>query len=294
MIDQLSALRLFVRVARTGSFSRAAREHNITQPTASRAIAALEAEIGAMLFTRTTRALSITDAGCNYLERIEPLLDALDEANHALRGDDQLRGAIRVGVTSSMATRAVIPLLPQFLATHPEVKVELIISDEMQDLVLEGVDVALRFGNLADSTAVARHMVDWSRVVVATPGYADKSGLPGIPAELANHSVIVRHAGKAATWSFSKEGREVSVRVDGPVVTSTNEGALAACLAGLGIVSSTLFSCQQELASGALIRVLPDWEMRPVSIYAVFASGRAAKPAARSFAEFLMRELPVV
>lgn len=294
MIDQLSALRLFVRVARSGSFSRAAREQNITQPTASRAIAGLEAAIGATLFTRTTRALTLTDAGSDYLQRIEPLLDTLDEANHAVRASGAVRGLIRVGLTSSLAVRAVIPLLPQFIETHAGVKVELIIDDKMQDLVVEGVDVALRFGPLADSTAVARHLVTWNRVVVAAPAYVKKMGLPSVPAELAAHSAIVRHAGNGAAWSFSRDGSETTVRVEGPVVSSTNEGALAACIAGLGVVSTTLFSCRNELASGELIRVLPDWDLSPVAIYAVFAGGRATKPAARAFAEFLMRELPSV
>lgn len=238
--------------------------------------------------------MTLTDAGSDYLERIEPLLDTLDEANHAVRGSGAVRGLIRVGLTSSLAVRAVIPLLPQFIETHAGVKVELIIDDKMQDLVVEGVDVALRFGPLADSTAVARHLVTWNRGGVAAPAYVKKMGLPSVPAELAAHSAIVRHAGNGAAWSFSRDGRETTVRVEGPVVSSTNEGALAACIAGLGMVSTTLFSCRNELASGDLIRVLPDWNLSPVAIYAVFAGGRATKPAARAFAEFLMRELPSV
>jgi DNA-binding transcriptional LysR family regulator len=291
MSDQLSALRLFVRVARMGSFSRAALEGHITQPTASRIIATLEEEIGAKLFTRTTRALTLTEAGADYLDRVEPVLIALDEAEHAVRGTGELRGMLRVGLSSTLAVRVVIPTLPLFADAHPALRLELLMDDKRQDLVTEGVDIALRFGPIADSTAVARHLADWPRIIAAAPAYLQREGMPEAPADLATHSAINGHAGVGPGWSFQKGDDWQTLRMDGRVMVTANEGAIVAAVAGLGIVATTLLACQRELASGALVRLLPDWDMGSIPIHAVFASGRAAKPAARAFAEFLMQEL---
>jgi DNA-binding transcriptional LysR family regulator len=154
MNDRLFALRLFARVARTGSFSRAGREFGLSQPSASRIIAALERDVGAVLLMRTTRAVTLTEAGTDYLARIEPLLAELEEADHAARGTGEIRGLLRVGLSSSFAVREVIPRLPGFMDRHPALRIDLLMSDQHQDLLSEGVDVALRFGPLKDSNAV--------------------------------------------------------------------------------------------------------------------------------------------
>ena len=154
MSDRLSALRLFVRVARAGNFSRAAREVGLSQPTASRIIATLEKEVGALLFTRSTRALALTEAGAEYLGRVEPALAELEEADHAARGTGELRGIIRVAASSSFTVHVVIPRLDDFLRHHPKLRLVLLINDQRQALISEGVDVAFRFGPLADSTLV--------------------------------------------------------------------------------------------------------------------------------------------
>ena len=292
MSDQLAALRLFVRVARTGSFSRAARELAMAQPTASRTIAALEAEVGAALFTRSTRALTLTEAGARYLERIEPILDALAEADHELLGTGELRGLLRVGLSSSLAVRAVIPALPLFAGRHPALRVELLIDDKRQDLIVEGVDVALRFGTMADSNAVARKIMSTPRVIAASPAYLERAGVPRTPAELSSHRAIIGVTGIGSGWTFSRPGQgDVTVRVDGQVMANQNEAAVAAAVAGLGIVATTRAGCGDELRSGALVELLPEWNRGAIDVHAVFASGRAAKPAAKAFAEFLIGEL---
>lgn len=290
MNDHLAALRLFTRVAHKGSFSAAARELNLPQPSASRIIASLEREIGAALFTRTTRAVSLTEAGADFLARVEPILSALDEAEQAVRGTGELRGTLRLGLSSSFAMREIVPRLPQFLDRHPALRVELVMDDQRQDLVAEGVDVALRFGDLPDSSAVARRLAAWPRVLVASPSYIARAGTPRIPADLAGHAVIAGPSRLPQGWSFRKDGKATSVRVEGRVGASMNEVATAAAVAGLGIAAMTLAGCRQELASGALLRVLEDWDMGIVPVHAVFAAGRAAKPAARAFAEFLAAE----
>jgi molybdate transport repressor ModE-like protein len=292
MTDSLAILKLFVRVARTGSISKAGRELGLSQPSASRAIAALEKDIGAALLTRSTRAVVLTEAGTDYLARIEPLLVALDEASQSARGGDELRGVLRVALPGSFATREVIPHLPAFLDKHPALRINLLMEDQRQDLLREGVDVAVRFGPLADSGATARLLCLNERLLVASPDYLRRAGAPANPADLTDHRIIVGPPGASAQgWSFERDGREVSIRVEGRITASSNEGATAAAVAGLGIASAGLMGCRAELASGALVEVLDNWRMDTVEIHAVFPAGRAAKAAARAFVEHLVGEL---
>lgn len=178
MSDRLLALKTFVRVARLGSFSRAARELGLSQPSASRIVSTLERDVGAALMVRTTRALTLTEAGTDYLARVEPLLAALEDADQAARGTDELRGTLRIGLSSSFAVREVIPRLPTFMTRHPALRIDLTIDDQHQNLVVEGVDVALRFGALADSNATARLLDASPRLLVASPAYLRRAGAP--------------------------------------------------------------------------------------------------------------------
>ena len=287
MSDRLSALRLFVRVARAGNFSRAAREFGLSQPSASRIVATLEGEIGASLFTRSTRALALTEAGAEYLARVEPVLAALDEADHAARGTGELRGVIRVAAASSFMVHAVIPMLPDFLKDHPRLRVELLMNDLRQALISEGVDVAFRFGPLDDSTATARRLGSIQRVLVASPGYLRRAGRPRVPADLSSHALLVGPMA-ADRWTFEKNGRQVSLRPEGRVVVSANEGAVAAAVAGLGIASTGIIAADKPLANRKLVRVLPDWETGSVEVHAVFPAGRATKAAARALADHML------
>ena len=287
MSDRLSALRLFVRVARSGNFSRAARELGLSQPSASRIVAALEKEVGALLFTRSTRALALTEAGAQYLARVEPALAELEEADHAARGTGELRGIIRVAASSSFTVHVVIPRLDDFLRHHPKLRLVLLINDQRQALISEGVDVAFRFGPLADSTATARRLGSIQRVLVASPAYLRRAGRPKIPADLNSHAIVVGPMG-SDRWTFEKDGRQVSLRLEGRVVVSANEGAVAAAVAGLGIASTGIIASRKELANRALVRVLPDWQMGSVDVHAVFPSGRAAKAAARALADHMV------
>jgi DNA-binding transcriptional LysR family regulator len=292
MSDRLFALEVFARVARLRSFSSAGRELGISQPSVSRIVANLETEIGAALMTRTTRAITLTDAGADYLARVEPLLDALQEADHAARGSGELRGHLRVGVSSSFAVREVIPVMPSFMAEHPGLRVELSVADRHQNLVVEGVDVAFRFGVMADSNATARLLDASPRLLLASPTYLQRAGHPVTPADLAAHAVIVGPAESApAAWSFEGLERRISVRIDGRLTVSSNEGAVAAAVAGLGIILTSYWGCRAELESSALVRLLPDWKTEVLKLHAVFPAGRAAKPAARAFADHLAESL---
>jgi DNA-binding transcriptional LysR family regulator len=289
MADRMSALRLFLRVARGGSFSRAARELGLSQPSASRIIATLEKQIGARLFTRSTRALALTEAGAEYLARVETALAALDEADHVARGTGELRGILRVAASSSFTEHALIPNLESFLARNPKLRIVLLVNDQRQALITEGVDVAFRFGSLGDSTATARRLGSIDRVLVASPAYLRRAGRPQTPAELTSHDIVAGPMG-AEGWTFEKDGRRVSLRLEGRLVVSANECAVAAAVAGLGIAATGIVASRQQLGSGSLVRVLPDWQMGSVDVHAVFPSGRAAKAAARALAEHMAAE----
>lgn len=281
-----------MRVARLGSFSRAGLEVGLPQPSVSRIIRGLEREVGAALLTRTTRAVVLTEAGSEYLARVEPILDALEEANHVVRGTGELRGELRIGLTASFAVREIIPRLPTFMGRHPALRVDLILDDQRQDLVTEGLDVALRFGALSDSTAVARRITAFPRILAASPDYLAKAGTPKRPEDLAKHTLIdgTSPLGRGANWSFQKRRRVTAVRIEGRLSVTLSEGSVAAAVAGLGIVSTHIETCRKELTSGALIRLLPDWDMGLMEVHAVMPAGRAAKPSARMFTEFLVAE----
>jgi DNA-binding transcriptional LysR family regulator len=291
MSDRLFALRLFARVARKGNFSAAGRELNIPQSTASRTIAILERQIGVVLFVRTTRAVTLTDAGADFLTRIEPVLAELDEAEHAARGTGELRGILRIGLGTNFAVREIIPRLAVFMDRHPALQIDLMMADQRQDLVTEGVDVALRFGALPDSTATARRVLAWPRVLAATRAYLDKAGVPATPADLPRHAIILGPGSLGGHWSFRKDGRVTSFQVEGRFLVRASEGAIAAAVAGLGVVMAPLVACRREIERGELIRLLPEWDAGTVELNAIYASGRAAKPSARAFVDYLIAAL---
>lgn len=290
MSDSVPALRLFCRVARTESFTAAGKEIGLSQPSVSRIISKLEADLGEALFVRNTHAVKLTEAGVDYLERIDPILAALDEANHLVRGDGTLKGRLRVGAATSFAVREIIPRLSGFLDQHPELQIDLVLTDSRQDLIDQAIDVALRYGPLSDSTLIAKKLGAPARLIAASPSYLEEAGTPKVPTDLAGHKVILGPSGmETVAWNFRKGGKTVSVQVDGQVTVSVNEAATAAALAGMGVIATGFWGCRSEIESGALVQLLPDWEIGTVEVNAVLAGGRNAKPSARAFADYLVK-----
>jgi DNA-binding transcriptional LysR family regulator len=291
MNDRLLALKLFVRLARTGSFSQAGKDLKLSQPSASRLIAAFEREVGAKLFVRSTRAVALTEAGADYLARIEPALAEIEEAGQALRGKGALRGNLRIGVPASAAIREVIPRLPGFLAKHPELRIDLAVDDGRQDLIREGIDVAIRFGKLEDSSATTVRIGTNPLLVAASPSYLKRAGLPATPNDLPKFSMMIGLPGTDNTCSFEKNGRVVSVKADAPLSANIREAAVAGAVAGIGIVACSLWGCRAELKSKALVQILKDWDMGAAAVHAVYPSGSGVKTAARSFVDFFQKDL---
>lgn len=289
MIKDNFALRLYTRVARLGSFSAAARECGLSQPQASRIVADLEAELGVRLLTRTTRAVVPTEAGGEFLARIEPILAALDEAEHGIREGGELRGLLRISTPTSFGIRDMIAHLADFAERHPNLHIQCQLGDRRQDLIKDAVDVAFRLGPLVDSTATAKLIATIPRVVVASPAYLARHGVPETPADLVRHRIV---GGPAAAvpnaWRFERNGAEAAVKLDPHFSTDENEGAIAAAVAGFGITSTSGWACRRELESGELVRLFPDWRLAGIPVHAYFPMGKATRAAARAAVDHLV------
>lgn len=291
-LKDLVALRLYTRVARLGSFSAAARESGLAQSQVSRMIAELEAVLGARLLSRTTRAVVPTEAGLEFLARMEPILAAVDDAENSVRETGELRGLLRIGMPSTMGIRVVIPRLSAFTERHPMLHLELMLEDQWQDMVKEAVDVGIRVGNLPDLAGTARQIGTMHRVIVASPAYLARHGTPTVPTDLEHHRIVGGPAGaQVSSWQFERDGERASINLNPQFSTNDTAGALAAAAGGLGIASTTSWACALELANGGLVQLLPEWKMAALPVHAYFPLGRTTRMAARAFADFLAATL---
>lgn len=291
MSDRLQELSVFVRAAETGNLSKVAREFGLSQPSVSRMVASLEARLGVKLLLRTTRRVSPTDAGAVFLERSRRILGDLDEAAHAARGVDSLHGVLRVVTSEAFGTRQVIPHLPAFLDQHPRLKIELRIS-RTDDLVAEGADLALRMGPLADSAFGTRLLASAPRLVIASPAYLARRGIPETLADLSSHDCIVGPGltGRSG-WSFRRSGALGSMSVEGRVQVTSTDGVMACVKAGLGIAVASRWMCRAELERDEVRAILCDYLLEPVDVHAVYPAGPRPAPKVRAFADYLAANL---
>ncbi len=274
-------MKVFVRVVETGSFSAVAREHTTTQSSVSKQVAALETHLGAKLLSRSTRALSLTEEGETFFPEARRLVSDYDAAEGRLRsGRTQLTGWLRVAASVGYGRRILMPRVESFLARHPGVRIDLRLSDGFSDLVEEGIDVAVRIGDLPDSGLMARKIGASERVLVAHPSYFDKLSEErrtlDHPQDLTAHNCIVyTEVATQNAWEFlGPSGKAEHVRVAGNLQTNSSEAIRAAALSGLGICHAPGWLLSDELASGAVIRLLPAWRGRVTPIHAVYPAHR--------------------
>jgi DNA-binding transcriptional LysR family regulator len=288
-MDRLAAMEAFVLVVDTGSFSAAARRLHVGQPAVSKLVAQLEDRLGVKLLVRTTRGLTATEAGLNYYERARRSIEEADEAELAARSAGSgLTGRLRVCAAVTFARIHLMPRIPEFLARHPELEMEIVLDDRNIDLVQEGIDVALRMGRLADSTLTARRIANGRQVVLGSSTYFARVGEPAAPGDLISYeAVIYAQKGGGADWTFQREGAEIAVALKGRLRVSAAEGVRAAVLANAGIAITSEWMFAPEIAEGTVRVVLLDWQLPRIDLWAVFPAGRTATTKARTFTQFV-------
>lgn len=298
-MDKLLAMRAFVEIVDRGSLTAAARATGRSLPTMVRTLAALEEALETRLLRRTTRRMSLTPEGRDYLERCRRILSDVEEAERALSaGDDEPRGELRVTAPVLFGQRHVAPAVVAFLVRHPRVSIDLRLLDRVVDLVEEGIDAALRIAPLPDSSMVAIPVGSLRKVVVASPALLRRVGLPDRPEALADLP-CVRFGGIApgGVWRFRREGRDLSVRVRGGLACNQAAAAVAACAEGLGFGQFLEYQVEDELASERLRVVLPGFEVPPVPVSLVYPEARLVSTRLRTFLDWMrdrLRERPAI
>ena len=294
-MDRLDTMALFARVVETGSFSRAAEGLALTQPTASKCIAALERRLGVRLLERSTRRLRPTDAGLDFYERCRRLLAEADEVESSVRaGARAAVGRIRVAAPMGFGRMHVVPVVNRFLAAHPEASIDLVMNDRFVDLVEEGVDLSIRIANRDDPLLPARALGETPRVLVASPAYLAAHGLPASPADLARHRFVVYAYFEAPELiPLSGPAGDETLRVEPCLRVNNAEAMRAAALAGIGIAPLPVWCVADELAHDALRVVLPEWRLPTSRVYAAYSSARYLPARVRLFIDFLAAELRI-
>lgn len=295
MLDRVTGMQVFARVAALGSLSAAARALGMSQTMATKHVAAIEDRLGVRLLHRTTRKLTLTEAGRRFLERVERILAEVEEAEAAASADRvEVRGTLRASAPLSFGVREIAPLMAEFSRLHPAVTVELGLSDRFVDLLDEGWDLAVRIGRMADSTLVARRLAPCRLMLAAAPAYLEAHGTPRAVRDLADHNCLgytLSRMQSPGRWLFGQDGR-VAVEVGGNFRADNGDALVAAALAGQGVIYEPTFLLGDEVRAGRLVRI--DLDEPPIElpgIYALHPAGRRPPAKVRAFMDFLAGRL---
>ena len=293
MADRLNEIAAFVEVARQRSFVRAAAQLHVNVSAVSRAVGALETRLGVRLLQRSTRRVGLTEAGAAHLPRCEALLTELADAEAAVsERHSALRGALRVSVPSGFGLTHLVPLLPEFLKQHPQLTLDVGMSNRFVDLIEEGYDLAIRVGTLRDSRLAARRLGSNRRILVAAPDYLRTHATPRHPRDLAGHACLILDVGtQAENWTLLDRSTRQVVRVHGPLRSNHVLAVRAACVGALGIALLPRFALLSEIVRGTLVPVLPKWTTAEQGIYAVYPSNRLIPAKVRALVDFLEQRL---
>lgn len=290
--DPLDGLGVLSAVVDAGSFVAAGEALGLTQSAVSRAVARLEDRLGIRLFRRTARSISLTDEGRRFYASIAPHLAAIEDATIEASGDSaQVRGRLRVNVDEGIAQFVITPGLGPFLAAHPDLFVELAVRDRMGDLVRDGFDVSVRFGEPEPSALKARLLLRTRVVTCAAPSYLARRGLPRRPRDVEAHPCVMMRdpaTGSPFAWEFVRGEQVVPVNATGPLMVNGTGALLAACLAGHGITQLIELYVREHLADGRLVQVLPDWADETYPLYAYHHAAPRLPAKVRAFLDLIV------
>jgi DNA-binding transcriptional LysR family regulator len=290
-MDRLQELAVLVAVVDHGSLAAAARRLRRSPPAVTRALAALEGRVGTQLVERSTRRLSVTEAGRAFAERARALLNGYDSAVGGLAGNP-LRGLLRVTAPLQFGRRHVAPLVTGFLDAYREMRIELVLNDRNLDLIEEGIDVAVRIGPLSDSNLIAKRVGEVRRILVASPDYLRRRGMPKKPADLAAHDTIASFArSEPSEWRFGPPKRPSVVRISPRLVVNETEARLVAARAGQGMTRVLSYQVHEDLQTGSLIRFMTPFEPPALPIHLVATSGGHKASKVRAFFDYASQSL---
>ncbi|NHZ91732.1 LysR family transcriptional regulator [Massilia sp. CCM 8733] len=290
-MNKLQAMEVFVQVVDAGGFTRAAENMQLPKATVSTLVQALELALEVKLLHRTTRHVSVTADGAAYYERCLRILSDVREAEESLsRNRANPSGRLRVDVSSGIANDILLPALSDFFHRYPDIRLDLGIGDRPVDLIEEGVDCAIRGGNLPDSALIARRVGVLHFVTCATPGYLDKHGRPTHPHDLASHRCInyfSTKTGKVYDWDFIRGDEVINIAAPACLAVNDSTAYLTAGMQGLGLMQMSSFMVDQMVAAGKLEIVLPDWSSTPLPVNVVYPQNRHLSAKVRVFVEWV-------
>lgn len=294
ILDSLNDIAVFVRVVDSGSFTAAAERLGISKSVVSKYVTRLEDRLGARLLNRTTRRLSLTEAGRVFYERSRKgLADIEDAQAEVSRLQGEPRGTLRLNAPMSFGILHVAPALPEFLNLHPDVTVDMNLDDRIVDMIEEGFDVSVRISELPDSSLVARRLGPCRHAIVAAPAYLERCGTPRTPEELRNHNIITyRYQESALEWHFLTPGNKpISVAVSGSLMMNNSLAVREALLEGVGITRTPTFVVGKDIQEGRLIQVLSKYQILEVTIFLVYPQRRHLSPKVRAFVDFMAKRI---
>jgi LysR family transcriptional regulator, regulator for bpeEF and oprC len=294
-MDRLFSMRMFVRVVEASSFARAAESMQLPPATASRLVQALESHLNVKLLNRTTRNVSVTEEGMAYYERCVRVLSEIDDMDAVASSARKIpQGRIKVSLPASLAKGVLIPALPGFFASYPEIEVELSMSDRRVDLVEEGVDCAIRVGPIEDLAMVAKQVGEMSRITCASPAYLEKYGEPKTLKDLEQHVAVnyVWNNGRLRQWEFMVDGAVEMVSMKGMVAVNDADSYLACGLAGLGIVSAADYTVGEFVRNGALKEILTWFKAPPRPVSMIYHQNRHIPNKMRVFVDWFAQAYP--
>ncbi|MBN8941870.1 MAG: LysR family transcriptional regulator [Rhizobiales bacterium] len=291
-MDQLAAMRAFVRVVETGNFTRAAEALDTPKPTITKLVQSLEAHVRTKLLNRTTRRVTVTPDGAAYYERVVRLIADVDELDASMTvSQASLQGRLRVDVGTSAASLIILPALPDFHARYPEIQIDLGVSDRVANLIAEGVDCVVRAGTITDQSLVARRIAEIHMMTCAAPSYLARHGEPLHPLDLEKDHYMVGfmhpRTGRVETYDFSAHGEQHEIRSRYVVAVNEGNAFMAATLAGLGIAQVPVFMAWPYLVDGRLKPVLTDWTIGLYPLHVVYPPNRHLSNKLRVFVDWI-------